>query len=123
MVNIVLSIEIGYFISSMILYSLVTNVFDRTFGPDETPFKPSFTEVPDIPRKPARPESIVPNGHGLNGTSNGNGTVEVSQGHKRALSSGDGQPAKKQRLSEPSSADDDVVIVDDGGGAIVIDDD
>ncbi|CEJ79950.1 hypothetical protein VHEMI00161 [[Torrubiella] hemipterigena] len=105
MVNIVLSIEIG------------------TFGPDEQPFKPSFTETPDIPRKPARPESIVPNGHGMNGASNGDGPVEVSQGHKRALSSGDGQPAKKQRLSEPSTADDDVVIVDDAGGAIVIDDD
>lgn len=125
MVNIVLSIEIGYFTSYVMLFSPYTNMIGRTFGSDETPFKASFTETPVIPRKPAKPESTIANGHEPNGHSNGNGAVEVPQGHKRALSGGDGQPAKKVRLSEPSATtadDDDVVIVDDAGGAIVIDD-
>lgn len=94
-----------------------------TFEGDANPFKTSFTETPQIPRKPSKPAPAETNGNGVHADSNGTSEGNATQGHKRSRSGDDGQPPKKARLGEPAPADDDVVLVEDAGGAIVIDDD
>lgn len=98
----------------------------RSLDAAEKPVKASFTEKPDIPKKPAKaPE---PTG-ATNGATNGNSKpaeVEVvpssgPQGTKRPNEEEDVQPLKKARISDHGAAD--VVTLEDTDGAIIIDDD
>lgn len=97
----------------------------RPLAADSKPFKTSFTEAPNIPRKLKKAEPSTT----TNGTAHQNGRNGVHaensapQGVKRPHSEDDNQPIKKARTAVAGAGDDDIVVVDDAGGAIVIDDD
>lgn len=98
----------------------------RSIDAADKPYKASFAERPEIPRKPAKsaPAATATNG---DGQQNGQPTVSEDvqmesgpKGTKRPNAEDDDQPAKKARTSGEQA--DEVVLVEDDSGAIVIDD-
>ncbi|CAM1504011.1 Fc.00g016020.m01.CDS01 [Cosmosporella sp. VM-42] len=103
--------------------NLVLNVQEGVFEADRKPIEVSFTEPPQIPRKPKKPEPAKLNG---NGQQNGKHVLDEDviveagpKGVKRPHTEEDGQPFKKAKFAD---SDAEIVILEDAGGAIVIDD-
>lgn len=88
----------------------------RTFEADKKPVEATFTEKPQIPRKPKKAQPAEANG---NGELNGKAVSVEPKGVKRPLAEDSGQPLKKAKLVESGP---EVVDVEETGGAIVIDD-
>jgi ubiquitin-like 1-activating enzyme E1 B len=121
-VNVVISVEEGYGFLGRDRQTHGKLTASRSFGEDESPFKSSSAEPPEIPRKPKKAAPAETNGAA---DQNGDDAVEevgVPKGVKRTRPDDDGgQPLKKAKMAE--SAGDDIVIIEDAAGAIVIGDD
>ncbi|RSM07549.1 hypothetical protein CEP52_005141 [Fusarium oligoseptatum] len=96
--------------------NVVINIQEGTFEADKKPVEATFTEKPQIPRKPKKPQPADANGHG---ELNGKAVSVEPKGVKRPLAEDSGQPLKKAKLVESGP---EVVVVEETGGAIVIDD-
>ncbi|KAK7422106.1 E1 ubiquitin-activating protein uba2 [Neonectria punicea] len=101
--------------------NVVINIQEGEFDSDKKPIEATFTETPEIARKPKKPQPVETNGNGKqNGQNSIDTDVEVEpKGVKRPHPEDEEQPLKKVKVTESSA---DVVVVDDAGGAIVIDD-
>ncbi|RMJ14958.1 hypothetical protein CDV36_005403 [Fusarium kuroshium] len=113
-VNVVINIQEGY-VNSHIKFRMRLT-YSRTFEADKKPVEATFTEKPQIPRKPKKPQPAEANGHG---ELNGKAVSVEPKGVKRPLAEDSGQPLKKAKLVESGP---EVVVVEETGGAIVIDD-
>jgi ubiquitin-like 1-activating enzyme E1 B len=105
-----------------VIVNTVIIIQEGSLNSEEGPIKAFFTQPPELQRKPKKPEATDTNG---NGQPNGKHSLDVDgqaepKGVKRPRSEDEEQPAKKAKLTDPSS--EGVVVVEDAGGAIVIDD-
>ncbi|KAH7155100.1 hypothetical protein B0J13DRAFT_521264 [Dactylonectria estremocensis] len=120
-VNIVINIQEG-FVCNFNKQALAANQ-SRTIDADKKPFEVTFTDTPQIPRKPKKPDPIAANGNGQqNGQHSADDDVVIDvepRTLKRSHPGDTEQPLKKAKIAESTV---DVVVVEDAGGAIVIDD-
>ncbi|KAH8706521.1 hypothetical protein BGZ61DRAFT_222642 [Ilyonectria robusta] len=103
--------------------NIVINIQEGNLDADKKPIEATFTDTPQIPRKPKKVQPVETNGTGQqNGqaTADTDAVVEVEpKSLKRSHPDDVGQPLKKVKIAESSA---EVVVVEDAGGAIVIDD-
>lgn len=121
-VNIVINIQEGSVPDPQERHVLVANK-SRNLDADKKPIEVTFTDTPQIPRKPKKVQPVETNGTGQqNGqpTADADAVVEVEpKSLKRSHPDDVEQPLKKVKIAESSA---EVVVVEDAGGAIVIDD-
>ncbi|KAM5388516.1 hypothetical protein ACJA88_000380 [Fusarium oxysporum] len=104
------------------LVNVVINVQEGTLKEDEKPVKATFSEIPEIPRRPKKLQPVAANG---NGELNDEQAVSAEpKGIKRSHGEDGEPPLKKLKITESGT---DIVDVDEvqsraAGGAIVIDD-
>ncbi|KAF5008725.1 hypothetical protein FDECE_5012 [Fusarium decemcellulare] len=97
--------------------NVVINIQEGALEADKKPVEATFTEQPQIPRKPKKSQPTESNG---NDKLNGDAVVVIQpKGVKRLHAEDGGQPLKKAKLAESGP---EVVDVEESGGAIVIDD-
>jgi ubiquitin-like 1-activating enzyme E1 B len=95
--------------------------FYSTFEEDKKPIEAAFSDTPNIPRRPKKPQPVESNG---NGEINGKAANAEPKGVKRPHADDGNPPLKKLKISDSST---EIVDVDEdqdrvNGGAIVIDD-
>lgn len=124
-VNMVIDIQEGFVTSRPGHENDQELTSSRDLGDQEKAFKVSFTDRPEIPRKPVKPAVTETNGDvQQNGKHSQDAAAsELPKGVKRSYQGDDDQPLKKAKVAKGPAADDDVVLVEDAGGAIIIDDD
>ncbi|CEI69537.1 unnamed protein product [Fusarium venenatum] len=101
--------------------NVVINIQEGTLEEDKKPVEAKFSDKPEIPRRPKKPQPAELNS---NGETNGEAIDAEHKGVKRPHTEDGGQPLKKVKIT-PSGAE--IVDVDQNeghvsGGAIVIDD-
>lgn len=121
-VNVIINVQQGFVSNPYKSTHGLTSA--RKFEGDKKPIDATFTENPEIPRKPKKPEPLAPAEVNGNGQQNGKHALDdevqvVSKGVKRTHADEDGQPLKKAKIADSAA---DIVVVEDAGGAIVIDD-
>lgn len=94
-----------------------------TLDGDKKPVEAKFSDKPEIPRRPKKPQPAESNS---NGEINGEAVDAEHKGVKRLHTEDGGQPLKKVKITPPGA---EIVDVDEdqneghaNGGAIVIDD-
>ncbi|KAM0398967.1 hypothetical protein ACHAO7_002934 [Fusarium culmorum] len=103
--------------------NVVINIQEGTLDGDKTPVEAKFSDKPEIPRRPKKPQPVESNS---NGETNGEAVDAEHKGVKRLHTEDGGQPLKKVKITPPGA---EIVDVDEdqneghvNGGAIVIDD-
>ncbi|KAF7543048.1 hypothetical protein G7Z17_g11062 [Cylindrodendrum hubeiense] len=103
--------------------NVVINIQEGIIDADKTPIETKFTDTPQIPRKPKKPQPAETNGNGQqNGQHSADADVIIEvepKNLKRPHPDDAEQPLKKAKIAESKP---EVVVVEDAGGAIVIDD-
>ncbi|CAG1960535.1 unnamed protein product, partial [Fusarium graminearum] len=103
--------------------NVVINIQEGTLDGDKKPVEAKFSDKPEIPRRPKKPQPAESNS---NGETNGEAVDAEHKGVKRLHTEDGGQPLKKVKITPPGA---EIVDVDEdqneghaNGGAIVIDD-
>ncbi|KAF4992518.1 hypothetical protein FGRMN_7117 [Fusarium graminum] len=101
--------------------NVVLNIQEGTLEEDKKAIEAAFSETPDIPRRPKKPQPVEATG---NGEVNGKAIDTEPKGVKRPHADDGNPPLKKLKITESGS---EIVDVDEdqgqaNGGAIIIDD-